>query len=110
MELFDGLGRFVSVGSRQGGEGGWVVLGGADALFGLCEVALDCLLTGGSIPGGIGAGETRPGGEVSGFNSRKPGVFNWESSGGVEVADEGPNAREVVGVEGSRGCRSRGMD
>ena len=28
----------------------------------------------------------------------------------MEVADEGPNAGEVVGVEGSWGCRSRGMD
>ena len=28
----------------------------------------------------------------------------------MEVADEGSNTGEVVGVEGSRGCRGRGMD
>ena len=68
MELFDGLGMFVAVVWR-GGEGGWTSLGGADALFGLCEVALYSLLTGGAIPGGIGIGDTRPGGEFAGFDS-----------------------------------------
>ena len=100
---------FVAGVSRRGGEGGWSGLGGADTVGGVCEVALYVILTGGSIPGGIGVGETRPGGEVSGFDSGKPGGFDWESSGGVEVVDEGPNAGEVMGVEGSRGCRSRGM-
>ena len=61
VELFDGLGMFLAVGSRKGGEGGLSGLGGADALLRLCKVALDCLLTGGAIPGGIGVGETRPG-------------------------------------------------
>ena len=28
----------------------------------------------------------------------------------MEVADKGSNAGEVVGVEGSWGCRGRGMD
>ena len=28
----------------------------------------------------------------------------------MEVSDEGPSSGEVVGVEGSWGCRSRGMD
>ena len=53
---------FSAVGSRRGGEGGVTGLGGADALFGLCKVALDGLLTGGEISGGIGVGETCPGG------------------------------------------------
>ena len=110
MELFDGLGVFFAVGIRQGGEGGLVSLGGADALLGLCKVALDGLLTGGSIPGGIGVGEILPGGEVAAFDIGEPGGFDQESSGEVEVADEGTNDREIVGVEGSRGCRSRGMD
>ena len=70
----------------------------------------DGLLTGGSIPGVIGVGDTRPGGEVAGFDSDKPCGFDWEYSGGVEVADEGTNSGEVVGVEGSQGCRSRGMN
>ena len=79
-------------------------------MFVLCEVALDGLLTGGEIHGGIGVGEIRTGGEVAGFDSGKPGGFYWESSSGVEVADEGPNIGEVVGVGGSRGCRRRGVD
>ena len=28
----------------------------------------------------------------------------------MEVADEGSNAGEIVGAEGSWGCRGRGMD
>ena len=28
----------------------------------------------------------------------------------MELADKGPNSGEVLGVEGSWGCRSRGMD
>ena len=28
----------------------------------------------------------------------------------MEVTDKGANAGEVVGIEGSRGCRSSGMD
>ena len=87
MELFDGLGMFVAVGSRRGAGGGWAVLGGADALFGLSEAALDGLLTVGEIPGGIGVGESRQGGEVAGFDSGKPGGFDWESSGSAEVSE-----------------------
>ena len=101
---------FFAVGSRRGGVGGLAGLGGADALLGLCKVALDGLLTGGAIPGGIGVGETRPGGEVADFDSGKPGGFDWEPSGGVEVADEGTDTGDILGVEGSRGCRRRGMD
>ena len=56
MELFDGLGMFVAIVWR-GGEGGCTGLGGADALFGLCEVAFYVFLTAGSIPGGVGIGE-----------------------------------------------------
>ena len=85
-------------------------LGGADALLGLGKVALDGLLTGEAVPGGIGVGETWPGGEVAVFDGGEPGGFDWESSGGVEVAYEDTNAGEVVGVEGSRGCRIREMD
>ena len=58
---------FVAVVWR-GGEGGSKGLGGADALFGLCEVAFYGFLTAGVIPGGIGIGEARPGGEVAGFD------------------------------------------
>ena len=57
-----------------------------------------------------GIGEARPGGEVAGFDGGHPGGFDWESSGVVEVADDGSNDGEVVGVEGSWGCRGRGMD
>ena len=57
----------------------------------------------------VGIGEARPGGEVAGFDCGQPGGFDWESSDGVEVADEGSNSGEVVGVEGSWGYRGRGM-
>ena len=85
-------------------------LGGAGTLLVLCKVALYGLITGGEIPVGIGVGETRPSGEVAGFDSGNPGGFDWESSRGVEVADKGTYAGEIVGVEGSRGCRSSRMD
>ena len=45
-----------------------VRLGGADALLGLCEVALDGLVAGWAILGSIGVGKSWPGGEVSGFD------------------------------------------
>ena len=112
VELFGrgGLGMFLAGGSKQGGEVGLARLCVADALLGLCEVALDVLITGWGILGSIGVGESWPGGEVAGFDGGKPVDFDWKSCGGVEVADEGTNDGEVVGVEGSRGCQSRGMD
>ena len=79
-------------------------------MLGLGKVALDGILAGGAVPGGIGVGETRPGGEVAGFDGGQPGGFEWESSGGVEVADKGTNSGEVVGVEGSWGFWSIRMD
>ena len=85
-------------------------IGGAGALLGLCKVALDGLITGRKILGSIGVGESWPGGEVAGFDVVDPGGFDWESCGGMEVADKGTKAGEVVGIEGSRGCRSRGID
>ena len=100
---------FLAVGSRRGGEVRLAILGGADALLGLCEVALDGIITGWGIIGSIGVDESCTGGEVASFNGGKPGGFDWEYCSGVEVADEGTNAGEVVGVEGSRGCRSRGI-
>ena len=45
---------FLDGGSRRGGEVGVVSFGGADALLGMCEVALDGLVTGWEILGGIG--------------------------------------------------------
>ena len=85
-------------------------LGGSDALLGLCKVTLYGLITGRAILGSIGVGESWPGGEFDGFDGSKPGGFDWEVCGGVEVEDKGTNTGEVMGVEGSRGCRSRGMD
>ena len=83
---------FLDGGSRRGGEVGVVGLGGADALLGLCEVALDGLVTGWAIIGSIGVGKSWPDGEVSGFDGSYPGGFDWKAYGGVEVADEGANA------------------
>ena len=105
-----GLEMFLAGGSRRGGEVGLASLGGMDALLVLCEVALDGLITGWEILGSIGVGESWPGGEVAGFDGGKPGGFDWEACGGVEVAYEGTNAGEVVGVESIWGCRRSGMD
>ena len=101
---------FLNGGSRRGGKVGLVSLGRADALLGLCEVALDGLITGWSILGSIVVGESWSGGEVAGFDGGEPVRFDWKSCGGVEVADEGTNTGEVVGVEVSRGFRISGMD
>ena len=70
---------FFDVGSRRGGEVGLASLGGADALLGLCKVALDGIITGRAILGSIGVGGSWSGGEVSGFDGGKPGGFYWES-------------------------------
>ena len=105
----DGLGMFLNDGIRRGGEIGLASLGGADALLGLCEVALDGFITGWAILGRVGVGKSWPGGEVAGFDGGEPGGFDWEACSGVEVADKGPNNGEVVGVEGIQGCWSRGM-
>ena len=48
MKLFYGLGMCVAVVWR-GGEGGWTGLGGADALFGLGEMAFYGFLTAGAV-------------------------------------------------------------
>ena len=96
VELSGGLGMLFAADSRRGVEVGLASLVGADALLGLYKVALDGLITGRAILGSIGVGESWPGGEVAGFDSDKPGGFDWESCGGVEVADEGTNTGEVV--------------
>ena len=101
---------FLDGGSRRGREVGVASLGGEDNLLGLCEVALDCLVTGWEILGSIGVGKSWPGGEVADFDGDLPSGFDWKACGGVEVAHKGANDREVMGVEGSRVCRSSGMD
>ena len=62
VELSGGLGMYFAVGSRRGGGVGLASLGGADALLGMCKVALDGLITGREIFGSIGVGESWPGG------------------------------------------------
>ena len=63
------LGCLLLLVAGEGGKGGWAGLGGADALFGLCEVAFCGFLTVVEVYGGAGIGEARSGGEVSGFDS-----------------------------------------
>ena len=70
VELY-GQGRlwmFLDGGIRWGGEVGLVSLGGADALLGLGEVALDGPITGWALLGSIGVGKSWPGEEFSGFD------------------------------------------
>ena len=78
-------------------------------MLGLSEVDLDGLVAGWEILGGIGVGNPGPGGGVAGFDGSKPGGIDWKACGGVEVADEGANAGEVVGVEGGWIRRSSGI-
>ena len=62
-------------------------------------MALDGVVSGWAILGGIGVGKAGPGGVVAGFDGSEPGGLDRKADGGVEVADEGANAGEVVGVE-----------
>ena len=78
------------------------MLGGAESLAHLCHVALDGLVTGRTILGGIGIGQSWPRGVVSCFDGCKPGGLDWESCCRVEVLDKGSNAGEIVGIEGCR--------
>ena len=73
-------------------------------------MAPDGFITGWAILGSISVGKSWPGGEVAGFDDSKLVGFDWKSYGGVEVADEGTSAGEVMGVEGSRGRRSSWID
>ena len=74
-------------------------------MLGLHEVALDGFVAVWTILGGIGIGKSGPGGVVAGFDGGKPGGLDRKAGGGVDVADEGADAGEVVGVEGGRGRR-----
>ena len=71
---------------------------------------LDDCVAGWAILGGIGVGKAGPGGVVAGFDDGEPGGLDGKADGGVEVADEGADAGEVLGVEGSRGCRVYGNE
>ena len=85
-------------------------LGGADTLLGLREVALDGFISGWAIIGGIGVGKAGPGGVVASFDGGEPGGLDGKGGSGVEVADEGDDAQEVVGVEGGQVRRVSGKD
>ena len=62
-------------------------------------MALDGCVAGWKILGGIGVGEAGPGELIASFDGGEPGGIDGKAGGGVEVADEGTNAGEVVGVE-----------
>ena len=71
---------------------------------------LDGCVAGWSILGGIGVVKAGPGRVVAGFDCGEPGRLDGKAGGGVEVADEGSDNGEVVGVEGGQGCRVSGND
>ena len=73
-------------------------------------MALDGCVAGWEILGGIDLGKAGPGGLVAGFDGGEPGRLAGKAVSGMEVADEGADAGEVVGVEGSRGSRVIGND
>ena len=63
-------------------------------------MALDGFVTRWEILGGIGVGKARPGGVVAVFDGGEPGGHDGKPGSGEEVADEGSDAGQVVGVEG----------
>ena len=52
----------------------------------------------------MGEGQARPAGIVAGFDGGKPGGFDGEAGGCMEVSDEGTNTGEVVDIGCGGGC------
>ena len=73
-------------------------------------MALDGCVAVWEILGGVGVGEAGPVGLVARFDGGRPGGLDRKAGGGVEVADEGADAGEIAGIEGSRGCRVCGNE
>ena len=73
-------------------------------------MALDGCVAGWAILRGIGVGKSGPDGVVAGFDGGEPGRLDGKAGGGVEVADKGADAGEVVGVEGGKGRMVSGND
>ena len=71
-------------------------------------MSLDGCVTVWAILGGIGVGKAMSGGVVAGFDGGEPGRLDGKAGGRVELADEGPDAGEVVGVKGVGGSRVSG--
>ena len=69
-------------------------------MTGLGHVAFDGLVRTRTVLGGVGVGETGPGGVITGFDGGEPGRANRETGGGVEIQDKGLDTWEIIGTEG----------
>ena len=63
-------------------------------------MAFDGLVRTRTVLGGVGVGETGPGGVITGFDGGEPGRANRETGGGVEIQDKGLDTWEIIGTEG----------
>ena len=75
-------------------------LRGPDTLEGLREVSFKGLFRYGTVFGGVGIGDSRPGRQVTGMDGCKPRGLDRKACCSVEVADEGSNSGQVVVVQG----------
>ena len=66
----------------------------------LREVSFEGIFGDGAVFGGVGEGESRPGSKVASMDGCKPRVLNRKACCSVEVAYEGANAGNVMGIQG----------
>ena len=75
-------------------------LRGPDTLLRLCEVSFEGLFRDGAVFGGVGKGESSPGGKVASMDGCNPRGIDRKACCSVEVADVGSNAGKVMGIQG----------
>ena len=73
-------------------------------MTGLGHVAFDGLVWTRTVLGGVGVGETGPGGVIAGFYGSEPGRANRETGGGVEIQDKGLDTWEIISTECLQRC------
>ena len=59
-----------------------------------------------AVLGGVGVGETRPGGVVTGFDGGEPSGTNRDAGRGMNIQDESLVTGKVVCAEGLQGYGS----
>ena len=73
---------------------------GLDNLAVLCELYFKDIFRDGAVFGGVGEGDCRPGRKVASVDGCKPRGLYRKSCCSVEVADEGSNDGQVMGIQG----------
>jgi len=69
-------------------------------LTGMGHVAFDGFVGTRTVRGGIGVGETGPGGVIAGFDGGQPGGADRETGSSVEIQDKGLDTWEIIGTGG----------